>query len=68
MVVANKLKKTDPKYSKIIFLTNCLPKLDKNKTYVLAPFQGGGGNHTHTSNNNKGRDPNKSYAEGLSNV
>ena len=37
---------------------------------VLATAQVGGGNRNHTRNNtnNKGRDPNKSFVEGLNNI
>ena len=42
-----------------------MSKLEGNKTSVLVTFQGGGGNITHTCTNNKGRDPNKIYVEGL---
>ena len=42
-------------------------KLEK-KTSVLVTVQGGGGNRTHTRTKNKGRNINKSYAEGLNNI
>ena len=45
-----------------------MSKLEGNKTSVLVTFQGGGGNTAHTCTNNKGRDPNKSYVEGLNNI
>ena len=52
----------------MLALTTYFYKLEKNKTSVLTKVQGGGGNITQTYTNNKGRDPNKSYAEGINNI
>ena len=46
MVASKEWTKTDPKNDKILALTTRLFRLDKNKTYVLAKFQGGGFNIT----------------------
>ena len=68
MVAAEEWTKIDPKDAKIIALATRLSKLEKIKTSVLATVQGGGSNTTHNQTNNKGRDINKSYVEGLNNI
>ena len=67
MLTSKEWTKTDPKDAKIIALTTCLSKLDKN-TSDFVTVQGGGGNITQTQTNTKGRYPKKSYAEGLKNL
>ena len=43
-------------------------KLDKYKTYILETVQGGGENINQAWTNAKGRDPQKRYVEGISNL
>ena len=68
MVATKELTKIDPKDDRILALTTCLTKLEKDRTYVLAIVTVGGGNRTHTRTNIKGRDPNKSYVEVINNI
>ena len=54
MVAEKEWTKIDPKDAKILALTTCLSKLDKNKTYFLETVKGGEGNITKTCVNTKG--------------
>ena len=68
MVSSKEWTKTDPNDAKTILLTTHLYKLDKEKNSVLATVQGVGGNRTQILTKTKGRDPNKSYVEGINNI
>ena len=50
------------------FLHWQLVYLSSRKKSILATVQGWGGNRTHNRTTTKGRDPNKSYVEGLNNI
>ena len=67
LVVAKDWTKTDPKDGKFIALTTYLYNIYR-KTYAITTVQGGVVNITQTCTNTNGRDPNKSYIEGINNI
>ena len=68
MVAAKKWIQIDPKDTIILAPITLLSDLEERKALVLAIFQAVEDNITQNNTKNTGRDPNKSYAEGLSNV